>query len=107
MRNAIQDWCIKNNYDEKDDSFYKREANMLNVALTGMRAIDLRYLKHVQDNQTRDSLDREVNQILSKLQDVNISLLIANMSFDQRKKIIEDTCKNQYSHIKDKFNVNY
>ncbi|WP_163279205.1 antA/AntB antirepressor family protein [Clostridium sporogenes] len=103
MKSYIREWCIKRNYDEKDNYFYIREANMLNEALTGFTAIGIRNIKQVYDNQTRDNLDSITNNALSSLQKVNISLLIANMDFEKRKEIIEDTCKTQYIHIKEMF----
>lgn len=104
MKHYIQKWCVTNNYDATNDYFYIREANLLNEALTGFKACDIRNKLNVVDNQTRNNLTYEINDIISKLQDVNIALLLANMNFEKRKEIIEDTCRVQYSHIKEMFN---
>ncbi|QDY27199.1 antA/AntB antirepressor family protein [Clostridium botulinum] len=103
MKGYIKEWCKKRNYDYKDDYFYIREANMLNETLTGFTATGIRNIKQVSDNQTRDNLNSTINNALSVLQKVNISLLIADMDFEKRKEIIENTCKNQYAHIKKMF----
>lgn len=103
MKKYISEWCKKRGYDNSNNYFYIREANLLNESLTGLRAIDIRIKKQVEDNQTRNNLDYTVNNILATLQEINISLLIADMDFDKRKEIIENTCSSQYSHIKELF----
>ncbi|MBY6842773.1 antA/AntB antirepressor family protein [Clostridium botulinum] len=104
MKKYISEWCKKRGYDNSNNYFYIREANLLNESLTGLRAIDIRIKKQVEDNQTRNNLDYKVNNILATLQEINISLLIADMDFDKRKEIIENTCSSQYSYIKELFN---
>lgn len=104
MKKYISEWCKKRGYDSSNNYFYIREANLLNESLTGLRAIDIRIKKQVEDNQTRNNLDYTVNNILATLQEINISLLIADMDFDKRKEIIKNTCNSQYSHIKELFN---
>ena len=85
MKVAIHDWCIRNGFDYLNEAFYSREGNMLNMVLTGQKAIDLRFIKNVKDNQTRDNLDIEVNKALADLQNNNIMLLANNMDFNVRQ----------------------
>lgn len=104
MKVAIHDWCVRNSFDYLNDYFYIREANMLNIVLTGRKAIDLRVMKNVKDNQTRDNLDIEVNKALADLQNNNIMLLANNMDFNTRQQFLENYCNMKYKHIKEKIN---
>lgn len=97
---SLQNWCARRNH-VMDDVFKSREANMINIALTGMDASEIRYITKAKDNITRDGLQAEVNQAISNLQFLNKSLLDSNMDFEVRKGIIETTCKTTYNHIKD------
>lgn len=101
MKLSIHDWCVRKGYDFLDNVFYTREANMINVALTGMKASDLNFKNRVDDKQTRDNLQIEVNKAIADLQIINKALLDSDMDFEVRKGIIENTCKNTYSKIKD------
>lgn len=100
MKIHINKWCEINNFDNSDDILTKREANMLNIALTGKSAIELRDYIGYKDIQTREHLTLEKNKALSELQLINSSLLMANLDFKTRKQIIEDTCKTKYFHLK-------
>ena len=103
MKKAITEWYVRNGFESDIEAFYIREANLLNQSLTGMRAIDIRHLRNVKDNKTRDNLTKEVNQCLANLQFLNTSLLNSNMSYSIRKEIIEGTCNSQYGYIKEMF----
>lgn len=100
MKVYINKWCESKGFDNSDDSLTKREANMLNIALTGKSAMELRDYIGYRDVQTREHLTIEKNKALSELQLINSSLLMANLDFKARKQIIEDTCKNKYPHLK-------
>jgi hypothetical protein len=100
MCEYINKWCEINGYDNSDDSLSKREANLLNIALTGKSALELRDYIGYKDIQTREHLTIENNKALSELQLINSSLLMANLDFKTRKQIIENTCKNKYPHLK-------
>ena len=100
MKAYVNKWCELNGFDNSDDSLTKREANLLNIALTGKSAMELRDYIGYKDIQTREHLTIEKNKALSELQLINSSLLMANLDFVTRKQIIEDTCKNKYSHLK-------
>ncbi|MBM7835747.1 antA/AntB antirepressor family protein [Clostridium sardiniense] len=104
MKQAIYEWCIRKGYDCLNETFYSREGNMLNVVLTGQRAIDLRFIKGIIDNQTRDNLDIEVNKALSDLQNNNSMLLANNMEFEIRKQFLENYCNMKYKNIRENFN---
>jgi phage anti-repressor protein len=100
MKVYINKWCELNGFDNSDDSLTKREANLLNIALTGKSAMELRDYIGYKDITTRNHLQGSVNKALSELQLVNSSLLMANLDFKTRKPIIEDTCKAKYSDLK-------
>jgi hypothetical protein len=100
MKKYISEWCDYFEYDNTLDVFYSREANMLNEALTGMKAQDIKCHLGYKDKITRDHLDVKINKALSELQSLNISLLIARMSFDERKAIIKATCDRKYKDLK-------
>lgn len=104
MKVAIHDWCIRKGFDYLNDYFYIREANMLNVALTGQKAIDLRALKGVKDSKTRDNLDVEINKALADLQNNNMMLLANDMDFEIRQQFLENYCNRKYKYIKERFN---
>lgn len=101
LEKSIDKWCIRSGYDHKDRVFHSREANMLNVALTGCSACELNIKNKVKDKKTRDNLQLEVNKALSELQIIDKALIDSNMDFDTRKVIIENTCKITYAKIKD------
>lgn len=104
MKVAIHDWCIRKEFDFLNDYFYIREANMLNIVLTGQKAIDLRVLKGVKDNKTRDNLDIEINKALADLQNNNMMLLANDMDFEIRQQFLENYCNKKYKYIKERFN---
>ncbi|MDK0621610.1 antA/AntB antirepressor family protein [Clostridium perfringens] len=104
MKVAIHDWCARKGFDFLNDYFYIREANMLNIVLTGQKAIDLRALKGVKDNKTRDNLDIEINKALADLQNNNMMLLANDMDFEIRQQFLENYCNKKYKYIKERFN---
>lgn len=73
---------------------------MLNIALMGQSAKSIKELLSFNDINTREHLRIEINKALYELQLLNSSLLIANMDFQQRKNIIEATCKTKYDVLK-------
>lgn len=100
MKSHIAKWCDKNGFDKSLETFYTREFNLLNESLTGFNAQGIKnYLKY-KDIQTREHLDCSINSALDFLQKLNISLLDANMSFEERTRIIKITCDTQYSDLK-------
>lgn len=99
MKKSIQDWCNRNQYDSTLEVFYTREFNMLNESLTGELASGLRIINECKDNITRNYLDKDTNNALLKLQEFNIQLLNADMSFEERTKLIKNLCRNQYLNL--------
>lgn len=93
-------WIERNGHDIKDLKVFRaRECNMLNIALTGMDAVRIRSYFESKDEITRDNLTTEYNKALSKLQELNTSLLISDLDYTMRSGIIESTCKRQYPHL--------
>lgn len=103
MRNYIKDWCKNNKLDSSNNIFYIREANMINEALLNRKACEIRFDIKAKDIITRDHLNIQINQAINFLQSLNIGLLIANIPFEQRKSIIEQTCFTKYSKLKNEF----
>jgi phage anti-repressor protein len=100
MKRHIHDWCIRRGCDPTIELFYSREADMLNENLIGKKARDIKGYIGYDDIITRNHLTTEVNQALYELQIFNINLLDANMSFEERSRLIKMTCDNRYSHLK-------
>ncbi|MEG2289645.1 MAG: antA/AntB antirepressor family protein [Clostridium sp.] len=103
MKKHIEDWCDRNGYDKNIETFYTREANLINKSLTGLSALEIKLHKGYKDRVTREHLEIPVNKAIIELQRLNSSLLMANLDFDTRKEIIEATCKNEYNYIKEMF----
>lgn len=99
MKTQINLWCERNNYDSTLDIFRTREANMLNQNLTGYKASELRLIMGAKDEITRDYLTSEVNKALNELQKLNCSLLMSDLDFEFRSKIIKQTCNGKYSNL--------
>jgi len=100
MRSHIANWCDRNNYDKTLKKFYTREFNLLNESLVGLNAQGIKYEIGYKDKQTREHLLELENRALSFLQDLNISLLDVDMSFEERSNIIKITCDTKYSKLK-------
>ena len=99
MKQNIADWCDRNGYDKTIETFYTREANLLNESLFGMSALEIKMYLGYKDRETREHLEVEHNKALYQLQMVNSSLLMANLDFETRKQIIKETCKNKYKDL--------
>lgn len=105
MKEYIAGWYTRNYPESKINPYvFAKEADMLNVALMGKSAKDIKELLEFNDINTREHLKVEINKALYELQILNSSLLIANMDFQQRKSIIESTCKAKYDILKLKIN---
>lgn len=99
MRQYVKEWCIRNSFDETMNNFYMREANMININLTGKSASEIKSYIGFNDAVTRDHLDSRTNKAISELQNINISLLLADLDFKTRSSIIKTTCENKYSDL--------
>ena len=84
MISCLDEWCKKRDFDYTDKAFRIREANLLNVSLTGYKASELRTLLKCKDNITRDNLTKEINKALDELQIINSTLLIGNLDYEVR-----------------------
>lgn len=82
--------CLKDSYDL--DGLYKREANMLNLALKGKTALQLKLEKGYIDNITRDHFNIYENSKMKELQLIDISLLKNKKSFEERTEFINNYC---------------
>lgn len=78
---------------------YSNEADMINKALLGSRAKEIREILNYNDYQTREHLTTEINKAIYELQLVDSMLVTSGMSFQERKNIIELNCKKKYNHI--------
>lgn len=99
MRREIKNWCERHGYDSTLEIFYTRESNLINEKLTGFKASELKIINNCKTNITRDYLEKATNEAIYYLEELNIQLLLADMSFDDRSKIIENYCKNKYKDL--------
>ncbi|KAF6625167.1 antA/AntB antirepressor family protein [Paenibacillus sp. EKM208P] len=84
---------------EAHPTMYSNEADMINRSLLGAKAKKIRQILDVQDDKTRDNLTIQVNQALYELQLVDIALIMGQISFEQRKNIMQNVCRNKYIDI--------
>lgn len=105
MKEYIAGWYARNYPGSKINPYvFAKEADMLNIALMGQSAKNIKELLEFNDVNTREHLKIEINKALYELQILNSSLLIANMDFQQRKNIIEATCEAKYDVLRLKIN---
>lgn len=96
---------LNNNYrsthegKEPNKFIYSNEADMINVILLGKKAKKIRGILGYKDNVTREHLNIEVNKALYELQMLDSSLIIANIDYQQRKAIVESTCKVKFNNL--------
>jgi phage anti-repressor protein len=100
MKQCIANWCDRSGYDKTIELFYSREADMLNICVSGMKAQDIKAYIGFKDRITREHLETERNKALAEMQLLNIHLLNANMSFEDRTNIIKQACDSKYSNLK-------
>ena len=92
-----------NNFKKTNPSVYWTENDMLNLSLVGYRAKQVKTLLDYKDKITREHFSCDINKALAELQLIDDSLVISNITYQQRKEIIKSTCKNKYSHLKVEF----
>jgi phage anti-repressor protein len=101
MKEIINDEYMKShNTDSSPFYIFCNENDMLNIALLGKKAKEVKELLDYEDKMTREHFTSDINKALSELQMINSSLVVSNMDFDSRKSIIQNTCNIKYSHIK-------
>ena len=77
------------NYIGDDRFYYSREANMINMAVLGMKALDFKKVNGIKRNDlVRDNAVREILEQLDKAQRLNGQLIKAEIAFAERKKIV-------------------
>ena len=96
---SIEIWAENNLKDYDLDGLCQREANMLNQNLLHMKASEIQMKLGYKDRETREHLEIEINKALYNLQIVDCSLLMANLDFETRSRIIKDTCNTKYSDL--------
>lgn len=96
----LKNYHEDNGKDKISSFIYSNEADMLNVALLGKRAKEIKEFLNVRDNNTREHLNIEVNKALYELQLIDVGLIIGKIDYEQRKSIIESSCKVKYSNLK-------
>lgn len=74
---------------------------MLNKNLTDKVASELKEYNGCKNGITRDYLIEEINEALLFLEDFNIQLLLADISFEDRSNMILNVCNNKYKKIKE------
>lgn len=93
-------YMLNHNGKEPTQFVYSNESDMLNQALLGAKAKQIRAILEADDCHTRDHLRTEVNQALYELQMMNSGLIMGNMDYKQRKKAIKNICDTKFIHIK-------
>lgn len=81
-------------------SIYANNADMINVALLGKTAQQIKDSLDIADTETRENLSIETNRAIYDLQQLNINLILSNIDFSTREKMINDTCRFRYSNLK-------
>ena len=83
MSQAVHDYIGDDSY------YYAKEANMINMAVLGMRAADFKKIHGIKkDESIRDSAVSERLTDLDKAQRMNGQLIIGRMSHEDRNKMI-------------------
>lgn len=95
------DIYYRNTHDGKKPSIFvfTNEADMINKALLGKRAMEIKATLEYKDNETREHLNTRTNKALYELQILDSSLVIAGVDFEQRKAIVESTCKAKHQDL--------
>jgi len=105
--NKMKEEIIKDYYTKQDavtklDEEYlmKRESNMINQNLMGFSASEIKVKLGYIDKQTREHLLIEQNKTINFLQLMIIGLVMGEIEFNERNKIIKNICDSKYSHLK-------
>ena len=89
MCTKLSEYVQKNFHREADKYDFAREANIINIIATGVPAQSIRNYLGVMDNDlTRDSLEKEYNERLAFLQKQNMIFLGMNLSIYDRTKML-------------------
>lgn len=89
MCEELNKYTIKNHNREADHYDYAREAELLNMIVTGKKSAELRLKYRVDTNEAlRDSLVLEFNDQLLFLEEQNQLLLLLNYDFVKREEML-------------------
>jgi phage anti-repressor protein len=88
---ALSDYMVKLTGHEAIDWDYRFEANALNVICTGFEAQEIRNYMGCVDKITRDSLTKQYNEYLYKLQEMDIVYLGMGLNRYQRYEMLNKT----------------
>jgi phage anti-repressor protein len=104
---ALNDYMIKLTGHDAIDWDYRFEANALNVICTGFEAQDIRMYLGCVDKITRDSLTKQYNEYLYKLQEMDIVYLGMGLNRYQRYEMLNKTFNILYPDAQPLFkNIN-
>lgn len=88
---ALNDYIFKLTGHEAIDWDYKFEANALNVICTGFEASGIKLFIGCLDNITRDSLTKQYNEYLYKMQEMDIVYIGMGLNRYQRYEMLNRT----------------
>lgn len=89
MCEELNKYTIKNHSREADHYDYSREAELLNIIVTGKKSAELRLKYRVETNEAlRDSLVLEFNDQLLFLEEQNQLLLLLNYDYPKREEML-------------------
>lgn len=102
IEEIIKDYSNKHlNVTEFDKKYLRiRESNMINQALIGYKASEIKAKLGYLDEQTREHLIVEQNKVINELELMITNLVIAGVDFEERSKIVENICNNKYSLLR-------
>jgi len=102
MCSTLEKQYIKTHNGKKPDKFlYTNNADMLNIALFGYKSKKMKEVLEVEyEDSLRDNLKLESNKALDELQTLNTNLVISDLDYDNRKIIVENTCKVKFEELK-------
>lgn len=92
MCSALNDYMIKTIGKQADDWDYRFEANALNIICTGFKALDIKlFFGNMPNSITRDSLTKQYNEYLYKMQEMDIVYLGMGLNRYQRYEMLNKT----------------
>ena len=94
--NCIEEYAKEYLPNADVEGLKKREANMLNECLLGMKALDIKIKLGYKDIETREHLEVKHNKALYELQLIDCGLINGGLDFKTRKEIIKNTCNKKF-----------
>lgn len=94
---ALAEYIIRNEHREPEHWDFKREANMINIILFGYKAQNIRLMKSILiQKPLRDCLTTAQQAYIDEAQELNTTLLNANVEERLRYKIIYNSFVNKH-----------